>query len=107
VPALVVVVMDCQGNGFLQLLGRFECGERWQFILERTKEPFHEAVLPGAGFVGRAKLYLQPLAQFLVFVAQIFTALVGAPCLVSYKYDRENSAPIISVIYSRRFGSLA
>lgn len=63
--------MNRQGNGFVQFLGAGYGIDWWQFILERAEEPFHEAVLPGAGFGAGAECYLQPLAQFLVFIAQV------------------------------------
>ncbi len=60
----------------MQFLGAGYGIEWWQFVLERAEESFHVAVLPWAGFGTGAERYFQPLAQFLVFVAQVFGALV-------------------------------
>lgn len=72
----VVVVMHRQGNGFEQMFSGFELAQWREFVLERAKEPFHEAVLPGAGFGAGTERYFEPLAQLLVLVAQVFTSLV-------------------------------
>jgi len=67
--AFVVVVVNGQGNGFVQLFGTFNLAEWWQFILERAKEPLHVAILPGTSFGAGAERYFQTLAELLVFVA--------------------------------------
>jgi hypothetical protein len=69
--SVVVVVMQLQGNGFVQVWKVWELGESTQVILEFAKEAFHEAVLPGAGFVAHRQDYLQLFAQQLVFGTQI------------------------------------
>lgn len=45
--------------------------------LETAKETLHEAVLPGAGSCTAAQRNLKSVAGQLVFVAEIFCALVG------------------------------
>ena len=62
--ALGIVVMDVEGDGFVEFGQVFIFEGFAQLELELAEEALDEAVLPGAAFVGTAQADLQLLAEF-------------------------------------------
>lgn len=75
--ALGIVVVNIQSNGFVQLVEIVVMFERAKFQLETAEETFHETVLPWASSFAARQCYFQFVAQQLVLVAQVLTALVA------------------------------
>lgn len=74
--ALCIVVMNLQGDRFMQFCYVLILLQWSQFQLKVTIPSLHESILPGAGFRTTAERYLQPVAEFLVLTAKILAALV-------------------------------
>ena len=75
--SLVIVVEDDHRNRFMELCEIAMSVQVAKLQLEVTKPALHETVLPGTGTFAATERYLHPLTQFLVFVAQVFRALVA------------------------------
>ena len=59
--ALVIVVVDGHGNGFVKLCEVLAPTHVAKLQLEVTEPAFHETVLPGTGALATAERYLHPL----------------------------------------------
>ena len=75
--SLVVVVEDSHGNCLMEPGEILVPVEVTELKLEVAEPALHETVLPGASPFAATERYLHPLAEFLVFVTQVFTALVA------------------------------
>ena len=75
--SFVVVVIDREGNGFVELSYILVLGQSAKLRLETTKEAFHEAILPGTSSSATAQRNLVLVAGQLVFVAEVLSALVA------------------------------
>lgn len=75
--SLVVVVKDGHRNRLMEPCEIAMSVQVAELQLEVTEPPLHKAVLPWAGALAATERYLHPLTQFLVFVAQVFRALVA------------------------------
>lgn len=69
-------MVDVECDCFVQLRQILVLAEIAHFQLECAEESFHKAVLPGAGSFTATEGYFQFVAQELVFVAEVFCALV-------------------------------
>ncbi len=73
---LGIVVVQLEGNGFVELVQVVVVFEWSEFQLETAEEALHETVLPGTGPLAATEGNFQLVAEQLVLVAQVLAALV-------------------------------